>query len=230
MRGSVRHRYVVRKEPAEMDENTRGPAFGIRIAAELAVIFIGVTAAFFVENYREQAQMENRADQLAAGLHADVTGFRFRVGLYIDEIRGGIAEFRAAQTAGGRPVPFVLRVPGAEGAPVQVWEAAMQSGAGEVLDPDVVLELANLYHEIDGETPKYERYAVFTEQEIWPLIAGDTAAFYDPRGRLLPRFEAHLRQLDEIVMDLDRLLDLADAAARLLEERYPDVAKATPVK
>jgi hypothetical protein len=113
-------------------------------------------------------------------------------------------------------------VQGAEGAPVQVWEAAMQSGAGEVLDPDVVLELATLYHEINGETPKYERYAVFTEQQIWPLMAGDTAAFYDPgTGRLLPRFEAHLRQLEEIVEDLLLLHARANSAAMKLAERYP---------
>ncbi len=169
-----------------------------------------------------------RGDQLAAALIRDVSAFRGASAQYAAAVRDGLADFRTATAAGRRPVPYVLRVPGAEGAPVEVWVAAMQSGAGEVLAPELVLELAALYHEIEGASPKYLRYAEFTERSVWPVEAGDTAGFYDPRsGRFRPEFAAHMRQLEEIVSDLERTHGLAQHALENLLRHYPGLAADT---
>lgn len=189
------------------------------------MVFVGVTAAFLVESYREGVVTRRRADQIAAALYRDITKFSEQNTRYVAAIRAGLAEYVTARQAGHRPVPYVLRVPGAEGAPVQVWQTVMQSGAGEVLHPELILELATLYHEIDGETSKYLRYAEFTERRVWPLMAGDTTEFYDSgSGNLKPEFLAHIRQLEEIVTDLEVLNARAHAAATRLAELYPHVA------
>ncbi len=160
------------------DSRERGSYF-LRIIAELAVVFVGVSAAFVVDNYRDGREALQRADQLASALYRDLTHFSAASVEYVKGIQGGLDAFRQAVAAGKRPAPFVLRVSGAEGAPTEVWEAAMQSGAGDVLDPELVIELATLYHEIGGETSKYIRYAEFTERQVWPLMISDTTAFYD---------------------------------------------------
>ncbi len=212
-----------------MEFDRRKGTYRLRVVAELAVVFLGVTAAFFVDNYRERLQARERADQLASALLRDVTAFADASAAYAGAIRAGLAEFRDARAAGRRPVPYVLRVPGAEGGPVQVWEAAMQSGAGEVLDPELVFELAGLYHEIEGEAFKYLRYAEFTERQVWPLVAGDTAGFYDASGKLKPEFTAHMRQLEEIAADLASQHERARTVAAKLAGRYPHlVTERTP--
>jgi hypothetical protein len=208
-----------------MRENA-GPFFA-RIAAELAVIFIGVSAAFIVDNYREGLEAKHRAEVLATALIGDLDKFAVAGGAYSSGIHQGLADFDAARAAAGRPVPYTLRVPGAEGPPVDVWEAAMQSGAGEVIDQDLVLELASLYHEIGGQASKYMRYAEFTERNVWPIEAGDTAAFYDPRtGSLRPEFRAHMRQAAEIADDIGRSSERAAVLARRIASRYPEAGLA----
>lgn len=196
--------------------------FTVRVAAELAVVFVGVSAAFVVENFREDRRERRHAVQLAAALYGDLTAFAEASSAYIDGVRAGLAAFEQARAEGGIPVPFTLRVHGAEGPPIDVWEAAMQSGAGEVLDPRLVLELAAFYHELSGASSKYVRYAGFTEREVWPLTFGDTAAFYDRgTGALKPVFRAHLELLDEIVADLVAVQARAGVLAERVAALYP---------
>jgi hypothetical protein len=199
----------------------------VRVVAELAVIFMGVSAAFVVDKYREDQQDRRRAQQLVAALYADLRSFSTASGQYVAAVRAGLAQSSAARAEGRRPVPYVLRVPGAEGPPVEVWETAMQSGAGEVIDPDLVIQLAAFYHEIAGQSAKYVRYAQFTEQQVWPVMAGDTTAFYDARtGELKPPFAAHRRQLEEIIADLESAQKRASALADRLAARYPTATAA----
>jgi len=187
-----------------MEMQQRGP-LGRRLLAELVIVFIGVSAAVFVDNYREERQLIRRAQQLTLALHQDIRTFAEDATRYVAAIRDGLAEWSRQVEAGGMPAPFILRVPGAESPPSDVWQAAMQSGAGEVLDPLLIIELSRFYNEIAGETTKYQRYAAFTEQRVWPLLAaGDTTAFYDTRTRRLkPEFQTHRRQLEELASDLE---------------------------
>ena len=63
---------------------SRVPRFG-RLAAELVVIFVGVTAAFFVENYRERLAAEEDLSGVASQYEPDL---RFRLGYFYDEMVG----------------------------------------------------------------------------------------------------------------------------------------------
>jgi hypothetical protein len=196
---------------------------GRRLVGELIVVFMGVSAAVFVDNYREEQQMTRRARLLTQALHEDISTFGEDAARYVAAIREGLAEWSRQNEAGRRPAPFVLRVPGAEAPPSDVWQVAMQSGAGDVLDPQVVIELSRFYNEIAGETTKYQRYTAFTEQRVWPLLAaGDTAAFYDSRtGKLKPEFLTHRWQLEELATDLEAQGSWARSLAAKLAPASP---------
>ena len=53
-----------------------------RHAAELLVIFIGVSAAFFVENYRERQQEYEELDQAVDGIVFELGHYSERTGVH----------------------------------------------------------------------------------------------------------------------------------------------------
>lgn len=174
------------------------------VGLELLTVFIGVTLAFAFDNYRQNRNTELRQQQLEHAIYEDLGRFNANASNKVRHLREGVARFDSLRAAGMKPPPFYFRIPGAERPPQDVWQAAMQSGAGELLDLDVMLKLASFYNETSGEEGRYVRYAAFTEQRIFPLLESDTAAFYDPRtGDLKPEFKGHLRQLKEITDDID---------------------------
>ena len=73
--------------------------FTVRLAAELAIIFIGVSAAFLVENYRQELQERRRARQHATALHNDLTYFGVSLDGYVSRIRQGLAQMDSARAA-----------------------------------------------------------------------------------------------------------------------------------
>ena len=173
------------------------------VGLELLTVFVGVTLAFLFDSYRQGAADKRRQHQLERALVHDIAVFDSASSGYARYLREGFARFDSLRAAGQRPVPFYLRIEGAERPPTDVWQAAMQSGAGELLDPEVIIQLASFYNEIGGEATRYERYALFTEEKIFPLLESDTTAFYDSSGALKPEFKGHMRQLREIMTDLE---------------------------
>ena len=112
------------------------------VGLELLTVFIGVTLAFLFDNYRQSVSQHTRQHQLEKALVQDVATFDSVATLYVTHLRKGQAQLDSLRAAGNRSVPFYLRIVGAERPPTDVWQAAMQSGAGELLDPDVMIQLA----------------------------------------------------------------------------------------
>jgi hypothetical protein len=119
-----------------------------RFAAELLIVFVGVTAAFFVENLRESWSAQRRAEQVVAVLHTDLTDYVSTTQSFLSTMDGGLSEWRDQRALGKRPVPYVFRIRGSESPPITMWQASIGSGVADLLDPSLVWRVGYFYSEI----------------------------------------------------------------------------------
>lgn len=179
-----------------------------KIAFELAIVFIGVTAAFTLENIRKEASdVQYRAEMIAAlgPTLDDVVRHNAQFEL---ETRRKLAAFDAAIAAGEQPDLPIFRESGAERPPTRAWDGVVATGAARSLDPALFFRLARFYTRLDSFGERYVRYNDFTEQRVF-AVGRDTASFYDPNSkRLKPEFAAYV----------DRLRDLETGSKQLTGE------------
>ena len=168
------------------------------LVAELLVIFLGVYAAFWVENYRDQRDREDRTEQLKQVLVQDLDDYIEVSTVFCEHIDSGLLEWDEARARAETPPPFVFRIYGAEKPPLTTWHAVSQSQAAELLDAGLLYELGFFYNEIEGMGLRYVRYATVTESVVLPGLKRERPVFYtDDNRTLLPEFAAHMDRLRE---------------------------------
>ena len=180
-----------------------------RFALELLVIFVGVTSAFVVENYRESLQEDQELRQALAGIDTELRRYAERAVEHADSIDADIARWTAADEAGLLAVPGNFRFPGGEYPPSAAWQTAVAAGTVNLLEPALRIDLGYFYSEFVGIHEKWVRYCEFTEREILPRALLGPSAFYDTAGRLLPEFQVHMDLLAEFAADMRSLSDWA---------------------
>ncbi|MFC1660114.1 hypothetical protein ACFL3S_01435 [Gemmatimonadota bacterium] len=194
-----------------------GPGKFGRIAAEFLVIFVGVTAAFFIESYREDREQREDLLNATAGIVTELTRYETRGLEHVDSIVESIDRWKTSDRAGEQTVPAFYRIPGAPLPPTAAWDAAVSSGVASLIAPDLRIELGYFYTEFVGIHQKYSRYAEFVDEEILPRAEIGPAAFYDSTGALAPPFKVHMDLLAEFAEDLRELTGVADDLGRRLE-------------
>ena len=176
-----------------------------RVVAEFLAIFVGVTAAFFVEGYRENLQQKEDLQNAAAGIITELGRYEVRGMEHVDAIVESLERWRVADERGEQTVPAFYRIPGAPLPPTAAWDAAVSSGVASLIPPDLRIELGYFYSEFIGIHQKYSRYAEFADAEILPRAEVGPGAFYDGSGDLAPRFRVHMDLLGEFAEDLETL-------------------------
>lgn len=189
-----------------------------RLLAELAIVFLGVYGAFWVENYRDRVDQENRVEQAAEAIRRDLRDYIGVTHQFIAAIERGLADWEAARAGGETPPPYYFRIQGSEVPSLAVWDAVIELDIAELLDAGLLFELAFFYSELAGSGPRYRRYMEFTEREILPLLHEDVRSFYqgDPT-RLKPMFRAHMDRLRELRDMMAILNEWADCLLVRLE-------------
>lgn len=193
------------------------PAIG-RLAAELVVIFIGVSAAFFVENYRENRQELEELDQAVDGIIFELGHYAERTLVHADAIRSEISRWETEVAAGLKAIPADYTIPGALRPPSPAWETSVASGTANLLEPTIRMELGWYYNEFVGVHANHVRQVEFSEREIRPRLLIGPDAFYAPDGTLLPRFQVHMDLLGTFGDDLRMTARWADSLRNVLIE------------
>lgn len=175
------------------------------LAGQMFVIFLGVSAAFFVESYRETLSEKAELRQAIAGLVTELGHYEQRSPQLADGFKAENERWAAEDRAGRRAVPGHFRIPGAPYPPSAAWNTAVAAGILRLLDPKLRMELGYHYSEFLGIHENYNRYHQFTEREILPRLAEGPDAFYGPDGKLLPIFRVHMDLENEFAADLRRL-------------------------
>jgi hypothetical protein len=166
-----------------------------RWMAELVLVFVGVYAAFWLNNYQEHRQDAGRRDQILASLEQQL-----REGIESGKINRAkqeqeAADFRRALDAGEMPPlkPFVFTT---DYSPTD-WATMLQSGGVQLLDVQTLRAVRNDESVIRWGLSRMAWYQKLSDELIVPNLDQDISFFYDPATKQLrKRFEIYPDALD----------------------------------
>ena len=187
------------------EKRSRFARFG-RWVAELVLVFVGVYAAFWLNNYQQHRQDADRRDQILASFEQQL-----RKGIDSGKINRAnqerkAAEFQRALDAGEMPPlqPFVFIT---DYSPTD-WATMLQSGGVQLLDVQTLMAVRNDESVIRWGLNGMARYQKLSDELIVPNLNQDISFFYDPTTRKLRKqFEIYPEALQANVKfanDLER--------------------------
>lgn len=187
------------------EKRSRFSHFGGWIA-ELVLVFVGVYAAFSLNNYQQHRQDAERRDQILASLEQQL-----REGIESGKINRAnqerkAAEFQRALNAGEMPPlhPFVFTT---DYSPSD-WATMLQSGGVQLLDVQTLMAVRNDESVIRWGLSRMAWYQKLSDDLIVPNLDQDISFFYDPATKKLrKRFEIYPEALQATVkfaQDLER--------------------------
>jgi hypothetical protein len=185
-----------------------------RWAAELLLVFVGVYAAFWLNNYQQHGQDAERRDQILASIERTLRGGIESNKVNRVEQQREATEFRRALDAGEMPPlrPFVFTTDYSPGD----FAAILQAGGVQLLDLETLNALRNDESVIRWGLSRMARYTKLSDELIVPNLDQDVSFFYDPTTKKLRRrFEMYPEALDARVKFAD---DLERTHTKLLKQ------------
>ena len=179
---------------SQTTEKRSGLLRAVRWVAELVLVFVGVYAAFWLNNYQQHRQDAERRDQILASLEE-----LLREGIDSNKAAGAkeeqqAAEFRRALNAGDMPPlsPFVFIT---DYNPADI-ATLLQSGGVQLLDTKTLMAVRGLESVIRWGLSALARYQKLSDELIVPNLDQEVSFFYDPATRRLrKRFEIYPQAL-----------------------------------
>jgi hypothetical protein len=192
-----------------MSETTETGSFLSRIGrwtAELVLVFVGVYAAFWLNNYQQRQQDQERHDRILASIEQTL-----REGIESNKVSRAkeqqqVAEFRRALDAGEMPPlhPFVFTTDYSPGD----FATILQSGGIQLLELETLTALRKDESVIRWGLSGMARYQKLSDELIVPNLNQDISFFYDPTTKKLRKqFEIYPEALQATVKfanDLER--------------------------
>src|SRR5205809_3331778 len=167
-----------------------------RWTAELLLVFVGVYAAFWLNNYQQHRQDAERRDQILAFIEQTLSqGIESSKINRAREQEPEAAEFRRALDAGEMPPlrPFVFIT---DYSPSDL-ATMLQSGGVQLLDVQTLRALRSDESVIRWGLARMGRYQKLSDELIVPNLDQDISFFYDPATKKLrKRFEIYPEALE----------------------------------
>src|SRR5215475_5294073 len=184
-----------------------------RWTAELILVFVGVYAAFWLNDFQQHRQDAERRDRILASIERTL-----REGIESNnnsraKQQQEATEFRRALDAGEMPPlrPFVFTTDYSPGD----FATLLQSGGTELLDLKTLTALRNDESVIRWGLSRLQRYQKLSAELIVPNLEQDISFFYDTTTKKLrKRFEIYPEALQATVK-----------FARDLEQTHADLLK-----
>jgi len=177
-----------------------------RWTAELVLVFVGVYAAFWLNNYQQRQQDQERHDRILASIEQTLReGIQSNNDSRAKE-QQQVAEFRRALDAGEMPPlhPFVFTT---DYSPVD-FATILQSGGIQLLELETLIALRKDESVIRWGLSGMARYQKLSDELIVPNLNQDISFFYDPTTKKLRKqFEIYPEGLQATVKfanDLER--------------------------
>src|ERR1043166_3112206 len=183
------------------EHESRGSLFSHlgRWVAELVLVFVGVYAAFWLNNYQQGRQDAARRDQILAFIEQTLSeGIESSKMNRAREQEPEAAEFRRALDAGEMPPlhPFVFIT---DYSPSDL-ATMLQSGGVQLLDVQTLRTLRNDESVIRWGLQRMARYQKLSDELIVPNLDQDISFFYDPATKKLRKqFEIYPKALEATV-------------------------------
>jgi hypothetical protein len=170
-----------------------------RWTAELVLVFVGVYAAFWLNNYQQHRQDAERRDQILAFIEQTLSeGIESSKNNRAREQEPEAGEFRRALEAGEmpplRPFVFITDYSSSDLATM------LQSGGVQLLDVQTLTALRKDESVIRWGLQRMARYQKLSDELIVPNLDQHISFFYDPATKKLRRqFEIYPKALEERV-------------------------------
>jgi len=170
-----------------------------RWVAELVLVFVGVYAAFWLNNYQQQQQDAEQRDRILASIEQTL-----REGIESSKINRAeqqepaAAQFRRALDAGEMPPlrPFVFIT---DYSPSDL-ATMLQSGGVQLLDVQTLRALRNDESVIRWGLARMARYQKLSDELIVPNLDQNISFYYDPATKKLRKqFEIYPEALQATV-------------------------------
>jgi len=180
------------------EKHSRFSSLG-RWVAELVLVFVGVYAAFWLNNYQQHRQDAERRDQILAYIEQTLReGIESSKMNRAKEQEPEAAEFRRALEAGEMPSlhPFVFIT---DYSPSDL-ATMLQSGGVQLLDVQTLRALRSDESVIRWGLQRMARYQRLSDKLIVPNRDQDISFFYDSATKKLRKeFEIYPKALEERV-------------------------------
>ncbi len=168
-----------------------------KLVFELIVIFIGVSAAFALEGWRQDVEDNRHRGRMIAALRPTLADMVRHNKIFDLQTADKLMAFDAAIARGEQPELPIFRETNSERPPTRIWDSVVAVGAARSLPPDLLYRLGLFYTRQDSIGERYIRYNNFTESSIYTM-GDDQSAAYDARGKLKPEFAAHVDRLRDL--------------------------------
>lgn len=163
---------------------------------ELVVVFVGVTAAFLLDAYRQERSDVRRRAQIVDALVNEIQTVSDGARGELPSIEAFSEDFEERLAAGERPA-LVPLFP-TNGFRGDMWEATLQMGGVELLDVDVAMRLSHFYGVVQTLTLEQERLDQFTREILIPNVGRSPDEFYDSSGALRAKYAWYPRGVREL--------------------------------
>jgi len=179
----------------------------------LVLVFIGVYAAFWLNNFQQRQQEAERRDRILASIERTLCEGIESGKINRAQEEQEAAKFQHALDAGEMPAlhPFVFTTDYSPGD----FATLLQSGGIELLDLETLTVLRRDESVIRWGLSRLQRYQKLSDELIVPNLDQDISFFYDPTTKKLKkRFEIYPEALQATVK-----------FARDLEQTHTDLLK-----
>jgi hypothetical protein len=178
-----------------------------RLSFELLVVFMGVSAAFIVDGYREKQDRRHETAQIYSVLASSLKDFHEYGQTVYDRMDTEVVRWEQRDTTQFVKPPL-YREPGGEGPPVGAWEAMLASGGIEIIDAQLFWQLTLFFNRVQSMRDRYQRYNAITEEQIFPLLYYGSQGAYQPgTKRLLPEVGSHIDLMRVYMVEHKALLE-----------------------
>jgi len=168
----------------------------------MLVVFLGVLAAFFVDDYRESIESKARAARILEAIQTELQSQLdwFAPWYKANESRRSSWMFERQENK--EVPPFYIRIPGAAGYPMTTWNAALATDALRVIEPQLIRKIASFYHESNGMSAHWDRYLEHTDRFVLPAHWSDPSEYLDPEtDQYNPEIQVNLQLMNDVFFE-----------------------------
>ena len=186
---------------------------------DLVIVFVGVYAAFLLNNYESRREQIDRRDQLLLWLDDYCSEAAANLGNEKTLIQEAITDFNSRMNNGEMPELAYVSISSSYDSTFTI--SFFQAGAGELLDVGTLRQLRAVDKDSKLAAENIRHFQELTAWVLVPELNHDRTFFYDPSTRkLLPQYAWYPAAFQDMVDYCNKILpEIDELRKRISEER-----------